>query len=417
MFNLSNIIDFNRIEDTEYLSSVGLKKMVKDENNFIIKYDKKTLCNLETIGLFRSVVIQKNNIKTNTELEEGEVDETEMTPEEKYKILSFAPPKSLDTLKYSEFIKDGLNGGKICYQEFIDGTMINVYYDKNHGWELATRSIIGGKSKFFKVKNSPSFRDMFIEALNNTDLEFDDLDEKLCYSFVLQHPKNRIVLKVENPKIYLCSIYECQGLTVKEHDIVEYMDVFKQRKVCMPVQYNFDNIDDAIKLLANPLSTPYYCMGVVLKHTNGMRWKVRNPNYEYVRGLRGNDPKNQFQYFKLRQSYKLGDFILYYPEFYEEFKVYEDQVFTFTKTLHELYMSCFIKKEIKLSECPYEFKNHLYVLHKNYLNSLSSIKEVVTPNVVNKYISTLEPARLMYSVNYKYRPQKEQTVQTDKMTT
>lgn len=385
MFNLSKIIDFTRCNDETYLTSMGLKKMTKDEDNFIIKYNKEALnsSNLDTIGLFRSVVIQKKG--------------------DEFKVVSFAPPKSINV--ENNYVKTCISEGKVVFQEFIEGTMINIYYDTiAEGWELSTRSIIGGRSRFFKQEDGITFRQMFLEATNEEgqELEFDDLNKEYSYSFVLQHPKNRIVLKSDKPKIYLCGIYKCDNNIVYERDIYNLDDNIKG-KVNVPTRYPYQTFDKAMNLLANKRSTPFYCLGFVMKFENGMRSKVRNPNYEYVKNLRGNQPKLQFQYLNLRQDGKVREYLRYYPEAIEEFTKFREQIHDFTSTLHNFYINCFVKKEMPLRDYPHEYKTHMYELHNIYINKLIPIGGKVSREVVINYINSIQPARLMYSLNYKFR--------------
>lgn len=376
IYDLNTIVDFNRIDDDEYITSLNLTKSVKDENNIIIKYNKSKLnpSNLLTTGLFRSIVVQKIN--------------------DVYKVVSFAPPKSLNI--QNELFTQTNN---VVYQEFIEGTMINVYFDViKNDWEITTRTIIGGKNKFFK--DSLTFRDMFLEAMNESKLDFDNLNKSLCYSFVVQHPKNRIVLKAPKPLLYLCAIYECKDNQIYEHNIYDSgMGQFVYMPYCYGDKYTFET---AKQIFASNI-TPFYCLGVVIKHRNGMRTKLRNPNYEYVRSLRGNQPKSQFQYLNLRNCGKVHEFLKFYPDFADEFNKYRSQVHQFTNNLHTFYLNCYASKEKPLGEYPYEFRTHMYQLHQKYINECIPNNQKITRDVVINYINTLPPARLMYSLNYKHR--------------
>ena len=49
---------------------------------------------------------------------------------------------------------------------------------------------------------------MFLDAMNHCGLEFGFLDPGVMYSFVLQHPENRIVIPIISPKIYLVAAYK-----------------------------------------------------------------------------------------------------------------------------------------------------------------------------------------------------------------
>ena len=80
----------------------------KSENNiYLLKYNKNDLnvTNQKTLGLFRSVILHND------------------------KIISFSPPKSIDN---ETFLADAFDS-KTTYliEEFVEGTMINMFYDKN----------------------------------------------------------------------------------------------------------------------------------------------------------------------------------------------------------------------------------------------------------------------------------------------
>ena len=74
---------------------------------------------------------------------------------------------------------------------------------------------------------------MFLECCNHVNLEFDDLDKKICYSFVIQHPENKIVLPIKDMALYLIECYEInyrdELFGVKYVDVKDIIktDVFK----------------------------------------------------------------------------------------------------------------------------------------------------------------------------------------------
>ena len=55
----------------------------------------------------------------------------------------------------------------------------------------------------------------------------------------------------------------------------------------------------------------YKIVGAVVK-CNGVRTKIRNPTYENVRLLRGNQPKLQYRYLMLRSNQKVSEYLKYY---------------------------------------------------------------------------------------------------------
>lgn len=379
VFDLNNYFDFARYNDVEYAKEKNL--IYKKYNGYtILKYNKNSIREdrslVSSVGLFRSVIIN----------EEG-------------RIVSYAPPKaySEETLTTEFTEEDEIRS--LVLEEFVEGTMINVFYDKEK-WNIATRSLIGAKGQFFK--GGKTFDRMFYEALEASAFSFDDLNTDYCYSFVLQHPENRIVCQRQNPKLYLCEVYQISD------NVVRVIDFRSDESICDKVNvperyYDYSSWEDVSKTF-NHRHTPYYIQGVVVKH-GVRRFRIRNQVYETVRNLRGNQPKAQFQYISLRRSGKVAEFLRFYPEFKEEFSRYREQIHEFTNNLHQNYISCYIRKEKPLREFDGEYRTHMYALHKKYIDELREQGKYVSIQVVMSYVNTLEAARLMYSVNYKMRKQ------------
>ena len=54
---------------------------------------------------------------------------------------------------------------------------------------------------FYLDENKKTFRYLFLDVMNSTNLEFDNLNKEYSYSFVIQHPENRIVSPFDEKKI------------------------------------------------------------------------------------------------------------------------------------------------------------------------------------------------------------------------
>ena len=406
IYKLSDIKGFNDIianDDKSILNILKLNKVsCKTSNNSykVIRYDKNYL-NIDLIssyGLCRSVIINRNN-----------------------RVIGFAPPKSIKSedfiTKYSE------NTGGIVAEEFVEGTMINVFWDESigltGGWEIATRNTVGATSSFFKTASAKTFRTMFLEALNYTNLVLDNLNKELCYSFVLQHPENRIVVPFKQIQLYLVAIYsiynEPNNTYVNVFDSQLYKEFFKSMNthIKFPEIYNFNKYSDLIQKYAS-MNTPYNVVGFVLHNKlTGERTKIRNPIYEQVRNLRGNQPKLQYQYLCLRKEGKVSDFLKFYPENKKDFSTFRDQVHLFTNTLFTNYVSCYIKKEKPLIEFSEQFRTHMFNIHKKYLDELREQKQFITNNVVIQYVNELHPSLLMHCLNFQMRKRNVDTIDAD----
>ena len=180
--NYKNIVNFSEFLDNSNNSlKITAKKYTYAESIYtVVKYNKSLLEKDEygTLGLARSIIIHNG------------------------KVVCFSPPKSLD---FNNFTETNTSGD--CFAEdFIDGTMINLFFNEiNNEWEVATRSTVAANTQFFvnSETDKRSFREMFFEACRLSNLDVNLLDNNFCYSFVLQHPNNRIVTPIDFPKIFL----------------------------------------------------------------------------------------------------------------------------------------------------------------------------------------------------------------------
>ena len=380
VYNLSNVIPKEKMFDGDFLESKKInRKEITGPNGItynIYRYEKMCLTHdaADSIGLFRSVVFNKD------------------------KIVAFSPPKSHHI---SYFQKNNSDFEQLAVEEFVEGTMINLFYD-NGEWELSTKGTVGGNSAFFKDDDKITFRRMFLDSMNECGLEFDMLNKKCCYSFVVQHPRNRIVSLVTKPTLYLIDVYEINNDDYSITSVVASEEIYNCVKV--PKKYESANFEDVENDFAS-MNSQYDIVGVIIKNSNGERTKLRNPVYEKVKHLRGNSPKLQFQYFALRKTGKVRDYLKYYPEHRGDFTKFRDDIHKYTNTLHSNYISCYVKKQKPLIEFPKEYRGNMFKLHEKYIDYLRENKEKVTRQYVISFINDLHPAQLMYVINQPLRQQ------------
>ena len=373
--DLTTHADISRLVlDDVYAKSQNI--MVKKQNGlFVLKYNKFALNekNINTLGLFRSVVTDGSS------------------------LLAFSPPKSIS---FDSF-KDKFCKGECIAEEFIEGTMINCFYHKDK-WMIATRWDIGAHSSFYQDLNI-TFRDMFIEAMTACNVTFDMLEKKYSYSFVLQHPKNRIVVPFTAPYLFLIAKYEMTQQWGAQEIISRV--TLKETRVGLPIQYSSTeekSWDDFVHPYSS-INTPYTVLGIMLKHPNGVRSKVRNPNYEKVRHLKGNVPKIQFQYYNLHQQGRVKEFLLYYPEYKQDFWKFRTELVQWTAELFTFYKNIYILKNSDYKTIPYTFRPHVSALHKIYCFELRPKQKYINKLTVIQYVNNLPAQRLMYSINYPLR--------------
>jgi hypothetical protein len=409
-YNLSFIVPgFNEMVnvDDNYSSNILKLNKVKCRTNnnqkyTVIRYDKDFLSIdlIHLFGLCRSIILNEDR-----------------------KVVSFAPPKSIPSDRFIGIYPE--NKDSVIAQEFVEGTMINVFWDPkiglSGGWEIATRNTVGATSSFYKSPHAKTFREMFLEAARVNNLNLDKLDRDCCYSFVLQHHQNRIVVPFKKPQLYLVAVYNI--VTNSENQvIVNFKTVYEYEQfflvtlgssVKFPQKYTYDTYNELIEKYAS-MNTSYDILGVVLYNVlTGERCKIRNPVYEQVRNLRGNQPKLQYQYLSLRKDGKVKDFLKFYPENKQDFSIFRDHVHLFTETLYSNYISCYIKKEKPLIEFSEQYRTHMFNIHQIYMNELREKKLFITNTAVINYVNNLHPSLLMFCLNYQMRKRNVDNISAD----
>lgn len=398
----SHILDI--VHDTNLLKVKSVVSHNSKKNFNIVSYDKDMLANelIPVYGKYRSVIMN-----------------------DKGEVVSFAPPKSLHTDTFIKSYPDKQNKyvpllnnvslvvcvpadetnedtklTNIIAEEFVEGTMLNLFFSDGV-WEVATKQTVGANVRFYK-ETADTFYSMFLDAMQHMGLTFEMFDKKNSYSFVLQHPKNRIVVPFTTPALYLIAIYHISfSLETNEYEITK-KDIPQElaAHVKTPVRYDWASYTELIQKYAS-MNTPYECVGVMIHNvTTGERCKIRNPVYEQVRQLRGNQPKLQYQYLSLRKEGKVAEFLGYYPEHKRAFSFYRDNLHVFTQTIFQNYISCYMKKQKPLLEYPPQYRPHMYNLHKLYINELKEKQQYITKMSVIEYVNNLHPSQQMYWLNY-----------------
>ena len=282
------------------------------------------------------------------------------------KLVCFSPPKSIP---YDSFIAQCPIENAVI-ELFVEGTMINVFFDEE--WHISTKSVIGGQCTF---ESQVPFTDLFKECLEAEHLEYSQLNPSYCYSFVMQHPKNPIVLPVVAPKLWLVTVYEIRDGMVEERPI----------PFLHPPRFAFRSYEEATWSVQNN-----FCKGYMIK-SNGFRTKIRDDRYNALALVRGNTPF-AYKYLTVRNTPEAKIHFDHFPGDKERALQIEEDIHQGSTCLLEEYRSCFIRKTITHSES--RLKAYLYDLHGIYL------KEVRPCSMYKKkvldYLNALPPARLSH---------------------
>jgi hypothetical protein len=366
----------------------------------ILNYDNSFICFDDVVNAqYRSVIVS--------------------SPENK--VVSFSPPKSIEMNKFIE--KNPTIDEKIYANEAIEGTMMNLFYDnRSQLWEIATKGAVGGTYFYYRneyddsTKTPPkTFYRMFLEALSASDSqELNDLEiirelpTCYSYSFVLQHPENHIVLEITKPKLYLVALYdvsETNSVKWIPQQYYEKWDIFHKLVgiIEFPKPY-IGNTYDLIEKENCSIQNNFKSLGIMFMNTaTGERALMENPNYKYMKSLRGNNPNLQYQYLCLRRTHKVKEFLHFFPQYNNLFHKFFEDYNNFVTNVHLSYLTYYVQKqEIQISK---KFFPHIYKIHHNlYLPSVQAgTPLIIRRKVVLEYFDAMEPREMLYHLNYDKR--------------
>lgn len=319
----------------------------------------------------------------------------------KNNIVCAPPFKSIDPSSLLSLSEEEQN--KIIYEDFIDGTMINIFY--YNGWHISTRSCLGANCRWYSKKN---FSELFEDC---KDFDIENLNSEYCYNFVLKHPDNRIVTSYDISSLVLVGAYKIQNNVINFLELNNVQLELKEKNINIdiPKNYTFNSLTEAFNYVC---TLPYDNQGLVLKYNN-YRSKFINPHYNYVRTLRGNNNNPKYLFFELRKSNLTNEFLNYYPEYQEQFDTYLQELYSMTQNLFNFYQEYRVKKNIEYDDIDYEYRPLVYKLHGIYLNS----KVPISFAKVKHFVNNMDTPQLLFTLNYKKNNEESNTEQNQESNT
>jgi hypothetical protein len=306
-----------------------------------------------------------------------------------------SPPKSNP-------LTDEFMESVVSAEEFVDGTMINIFRVGEGETQIATRSRLGGKARFFD--GGLSFEEMFNEALKATGVETSTQilrAETISFtSTVLQHPSNRIVKKIDTPGLVVVhqgSVSE-EGIVTIEEDASEFVLPEKADVEIQPYKLdvirNFKSVDAWVSQQAQERGFGW--QGVVLKNGKGVRVRVRSGVYETVRRIRGNESSAEERFARLRRTKQVEQYVAFYSEERDALYELEGRLRKNTKQLFKFYADTFRARKVEFYRLPWPYKHHVSVLHnqyKEYVKAGQKDKKIDLEAVI-RYVNKLNDADL-----------------------
>lgn len=331
--------------------SIRDTRVLPDDDMVLIHYNKDSDVTLEHVSTFRSVVW---NAATNQPVCVGPTKS------------SATPPTSFTVV-----------------EDFVDGVMINMFWTKT-GWRFATRSKLDALNTFYSRK---PFALLFLEAVASMGFNIMTLNQSYTYSWVLQHPEERIVVAPTYgvPKLFLVEIRDSNMDVI---DVPEYAGLGPRRHTLATLK----DVEERVEAWGFRFGAQW--KGLMVK-TNGQRYGLTSAQYTAALALRGNVAKLPFVWLERFSQKKINQYLALYPEEANSATSVIEDFKACTQEAYDLYQRIYKRREFPLGQAPQKYRKLLWDIHAKRAGSYF-------PNLV-AFMNEQDTARKLWLVNYAVR--------------
>jgi hypothetical protein len=287
-------------------------------------------------------------------------------------------------------------------EDFVDGVMLNMFHHAGV-WRLTTRSRLDADSSFY---GKHTFADLFWETLRNAGLRGEDFSTSHCYSWVLQHPDERVVVAppygiAKLTLVEAAQIHADGAVTVTAGAAaLRAADFVPARaKTLLLEEHTLTSLAD-VKARVEAWGRRFggQWQGLVVKAAGPdgqpRRWKLRSAQYDAARQLRGNQANRVYRWMELWGK-KLEDYLRLFPEERTDAEAAIAAFKACTQELYDLYQKVYRRRELPLGKAPQKYRKLLWDAHQANAGAYFAN--------TRKFMNDQDTARKVWLINYEKR--------------
>jgi len=307
-----------------------------------------------------------------------------------HRPVSVTPFKSVD----GEVLPTEGTPADYTLEYFPDGTLIGMWFDKyNNIWRIHTRSTIDANCCYYS--NTSSFAMMFVAAATHYNM---DLNRDNCYSMVLMHPDNRIVVPVKTPELRWV-----QSVTVAPNGALTWLSVTGTPN---PVTL-ITGLSSWTEVLARlgdwDTRFGHTIQGIHIKGPFGQRWKIRTPSYNIVRNMRGNTARRDYLWLRAWQAGNLTEYLKVYPEERTPASRTIDNWKRITGDVYHTYVDVFKARSLPKTAIPPKIRSLVYGIHNTFMTELKPQGKTVDWHAAMAYMNSRDVPLMLFVLNWETR--------------
>lgn len=187
----------------------------------------------------------------------------------------------------------------------IDGSLMSIWFD-NGEWHCSTNNTINAKDAPLNNGDYKTFYDLFKEAFDKYNVELDNLNPYMVYTFELVSPFNKVVIDYPEIELYHILTVDLRNLNEVEVDI----------GIPKPQFFNLNSEKDYLDLVNSFDETKE---GIVVKDKFNNRLKIKTPLYFELHHLINNGVITYKKALELVINNDYEEFLSYFPEYKDFF--------------------------------------------------------------------------------------------------
>jgi hypothetical protein len=281
---------------------------------------------------------------------------------------------------------------------FLDGVMIGMFWDKyNRKWRIHTRSTLDAQCRYFS--QTKSFNTMFAEAIGDNRSAIESaLNVNTSYTWILQHPDNRIVVPVKSARVYCV-----EAIRIENNADVSISAIPDRTYPAPKITLAGNSWVNLQETLADwNTRFGHTIQGIVVK-SGFDRYKVRTPLYNTVRRRRGNSARLDFMWLTEWRSGALPVYLSLYPEERGAANSTVSRWKQATNEVYHWYVSVFKARDTPKQQIPPKYRPLVYGLHNLYMTTLKPAGKSLDWKTCLTFMNERDTAQMLFVINWDLR--------------
>jgi hypothetical protein len=295
----------------------------------------------------------------------------------------------------------------------LEGTMFIVFYH-NDQWYITTRRSLDAKNSISSL--SKTFRELFLDACQENDVDINKLNPLYCYHFILLHYENKILIdysetfeNVQYKKLVLNLVTEKYKRESVSDDVFEELKSLYKDKFIYPRYESIHSLDELLTKLNkyDEIKSKLTFEGYILTDTVTMtNYKIQTKIYQMLYKLKDNGRTPYEILLSLYKNYVLDEYIVYFPYIQVNMMELKKELYLFMKNFTLLVFQLFhyirVNKENEnlyhqLTSPMKSLCYHVYGIHlRKKSNCMENVK--VTFKDVETFVRKMPVNQLCYYV-------------------